>query len=202
MSVREIECDGRGSKCGSRESTGKVGNFVYRFDREAQRLEKAVEQAEGVWILNLGCHRYLRRTPVICFMSIVWMLGGMQNQQFYFMGWRKKHSTSLIYTMFPTNFDRYIEVFGGGVGYCLENHQMTGVWRFIMTITQIQQTLFYCVKNRTGAFLKELRFLPLNSRDEFTVIRKFIEKQEPDTRFLIEELELAEKYLLPPVMRK
>ena len=58
--------------------------------------------------------------------------------------------------------------------------------------------LFYCVKNRTGAFLKELGFLPLNSRDEFTVIRNFIEKQEPDTRFLIEELELAEKHLMPP----
>ena len=49
-----------------------------------------------------------------------------------------------------------------------------------------------------GAFLKELGFLPLNSRDEFTVIRNFIEKQEPDTRFLIEELELAEKHLMPP----
>lgn len=24
----------------------RLGNFVYRFDREAQRLEKAVEQAE------------------------------------------------------------------------------------------------------------------------------------------------------------
>mgnify|MGYP000606320115 CR=1 FL=1 len=58
--------------------------------------------------------------------------------------------------------------------------------------------LFYCVKNRTGAFLKELGFLPLNSRDEFTIIRNFIDKQEPDTRFLGEELKLAEKHLMPP----
>ena len=49
-----------------------------------------------------------------------------------------------------------------------------------------------------GHSLRELGFLPLNSRDEFTVIRNFIEKQEPDTRFLIEELELAEKHLMPP----
>ena len=58
--------------------------------------------------------------------------------------------------------------------------------------------LFYCVKNRTGAFLKELGFLPLNSRDEFYVIKTFLEKQEFDTRFLHRELQLAEKFLLPP----
>ena len=67
-----------------------------------------------------------------------------------------------------------------------------------MIITLTWQTCFIASKNRTGAFLKELGFLPLNSRDEFTVIRNFIEKQEPDTRFLIEELELAEKHLIPP----
>ncbi len=58
--------------------------------------------------------------------------------------------------------------------------------------------LFYCVKNRTGAFLKELGYLPINSRDEFTVIRNFIDKQEFDDRFLKEELDLAERYLEPP----
>ena len=58
--------------------------------------------------------------------------------------------------------------------------------------------LFYCVKNRTGAFLRELGFLPLCSRDEFTVIRRFLDKQEFDARFLKEELELNERYLPPP----
>ena len=58
--------------------------------------------------------------------------------------------------------------------------------------------LFYCVKNRTWAFLKELGFLPINSRDEFAVIRSFLEKNEPDIRFLEEELSLAEQYLPPP----
>lgn len=58
--------------------------------------------------------------------------------------------------------------------------------------------LFYCVKNRTGAFLRELGFLPINSRDEFIVIRSFLDKREFDTRFLEEELELTERYLPPP----
>ena len=58
--------------------------------------------------------------------------------------------------------------------------------------------LFYCVKNRTGAFLRELGYLPINSRDEFAVIRDFIDKKEFDARFLKEELDLAERYLAPP----
>ena len=58
--------------------------------------------------------------------------------------------------------------------------------------------LFYCVKNRTGAFLRELGFLPINGRDEFIVIRNFLDKREFDTRFLEEELELTERYLPPP----
>ena len=44
----------------------------------------------------------------------------------------------------------------------------------------------------------ELGFLPINSRDEFSMIRTFLEKQEPDTTFLQEELTLAEQNLSPP----
>lgn len=58
--------------------------------------------------------------------------------------------------------------------------------------------LFYCVKNRTLAFLKELGFLPLNSKHEFGVLRRFFEKDEFDTEYLQEELELAQQNLPPP----
>lgn len=58
--------------------------------------------------------------------------------------------------------------------------------------------MFYCVKNRTWEFLRHLGFLPINSRDEFIVIRKFIEKEEFDTEYLKQELELAQHNLSPP----
>ncbi len=58
--------------------------------------------------------------------------------------------------------------------------------------------LFYCVKNRTWSFIREAGFLPINSRDEFAVIRDFIDKQEFDIRYLDQELELAEHSLSPP----
>ena len=58
--------------------------------------------------------------------------------------------------------------------------------------------LFFCVKERTMAFLKELGFLPLNSRDDFIAIRKFLEKGEFNRDYLKEELKLSEHNLSPP----
>ena len=58
--------------------------------------------------------------------------------------------------------------------------------------------LFYCVKNRPVDFLRELGFLPINSRDEFTVIRDFLDKKEFDQPYLKKEMELARHYLPPP----
>jgi len=58
--------------------------------------------------------------------------------------------------------------------------------------------LFYCVKTRTWEFLRHLGFLPINSRDEFRVLRRFIEKEEFMQEYLSEELELARHNLSPP----
>ena len=58
--------------------------------------------------------------------------------------------------------------------------------------------LFCCVKNRTLALLKELGFLPLNSRDDFNVLYKFFSRDEFTDDYLEEELELTQIYLEPP----
>lgn len=100
--------------------------------------------------------------------------------------------------MFPAKFDRYIEVFGGG-GWVLfgrpPDHKGMEVYN---DFNSNLANLFYCVKNRTWALLRELGFLPLNSRDEFTVIRDFIDKKAFDDSYLKTELELAEHNLPPP----
>lgn len=118
-----------------------------------------------------------------------------------FIAWvgGKKALRKLIYTMFPVQFDRYIEVFGGG-GWVLFG-KPPNLKRKLEVYNDYNSNLanlFYCVKNRTCAFLLELGFLPINSRDEFSMIRTFLEKQEPDTTFLQEELTLAEQNLSPP----
>ena len=61
-----------------------------------------------------------------------------------FISWvgGKKALRSLTYTMFPANFDRYIEVFGGGGVVLLGSRRMNGAWRSTMTIIQIWQICF------------------------------------------------------------
>ncbi len=58
--------------------------------------------------------------------------------------------------------------------------------------------LYYCVKKRTWELLRELGFLPVNSRDEFAIIYKFIDKGEFHQSHLKEELELAQHNLAEP----
>lgn len=69
-------------------------------------------------------------------------------------------------------------------------------WRYTTILTP---TLPICstVSNRTWEFLRHLGFT-INSRDEFIVIRKFMEKEEFDTEYLKQELELAQHNLTPP----
>lgn len=100
--------------------------------------------------------------------------------------------------MFPAKFERYIEVFGGGGWVLFGRPPDQKCMEVYNDYNSNLACLFYCVKNRTWALLRELGFLPLNSRDEFNVIRAFLDKQEFDENFLREELELAEHNLSPP----
>ncbi|MDE5590229.1 MAG: DNA adenine methylase [Acetatifactor sp.] len=117
-----------------------------------------------------------------------------------FISWvgGKKALRKLIYTMFPVNFDRYIEVFGGGGWVLFGKPPDCRCMEVYNDYNSNLANLFSCVKDRTWAFLKELGFLPINSRDEFSVIRRFLDKQEFDGRFLAEELELAQVSLPVP----
>lgn len=58
--------------------------------------------------------------------------------------------------------------------------------------------LFFCVKERPMAFIRELSFLPLNSRDEFVTLRKFLTMEEFKSEHLAEELEIATHFLKEP----
>ena len=58
--------------------------------------------------------------------------------------------------------------------------------------------LFRCVRNRLFALLKELNFFPLNGRDEFNVLKKYLEKEEFTNEYLREELDIAQRFLSEP----
>ncbi len=52
------------------------------------------------------------------------------------------------------------------------------------------------MRDRPMAFIKELGFYPLNSRDDFNVIKDFFKQENFDDKYLNEELELT-KIILP-----
>ena len=103
----------------------------------------------------------------------------------------------VLYQLFPNDFHRLVEVFGGGAavifgrepGRCEESYN---------DYNSNLVTLFWCVKNRPLALMTELNFLPLNSRQEFEVLRKFLREEEFTNAYLREELELCERFFLSP----
>lgn len=117
-----------------------------------------------------------------------------------FISWvgGKKALRKIIYGLFPKDFGRYIEVFGGGGWVLFGKPAEPGAMEVYNDFNSNLANLYYCVKNRTWEFLRHLGFLPINSRDEFTVIRKFIDMGEFDTTYLKEELDLARHSLPPP----
>ena len=109
----------------------------------------------------------------------------------------KKAFRALIYQRMPKEFGRYIEVFGGG-GWVLFGKPPDTPMEVYNDFNSDLANLFRCVKERPMALLKELNFFPLNGRDEFLVLKKYLEKDEFNNEYLHEELELAQNNLLPP----
>lgn len=104
----------------------------------------------------------------------------------------------LIHKLAPSSYERFIDVFGGGGTVTLNHPLQHGCIEIYNDYNSNLTNLFCCVKNRTMALLKELGFLPLNSRDDFNVLFKFFSKDEFDDDYMKEELELTEIFLPPP----
>ena len=104
----------------------------------------------------------------------------------------------LIRRLAPPWYPRFIDVFGGSGTVTLGRPLRKGCLEIYNDYNSNLTNLFCCVKNRTLALLKELGFLPLNTRDDFNVLYKFFSKDEFTDDYLEEELELTQIYLEPP----
>ncbi len=113
----------------------------------------------------------------------------------------KKALRDTIYQRMPLKFDRYIEVFGGG-GWVLFGRPPDTAMEVYNDFNGDLANLFRCVRDRPLALLNELNFLPLNGRDEFNVLKKYLEKEEFTSEYLKEEMELAERYLTEPQLEE
>ena len=91
----------------------------------------------------------------------------------------KKALRDLIYLRMPPQYDRYIEVFGGG-GWVLFGKPPDKCMEVYNDFNSNLANLFYC------------------SRDEFVTLRKFLTMEEFKSEHLSEELEIATHFLKEP----
>lgn len=101
----------------------------------------------------------------------------------------------ILYALFPLNYDRYIEPFGGS-GAVLLGKKKPDKMEVYNDYNHNLVNLFRCMRDRPMAFIKELGFYPLNSRDDFNAIRDFFKQEKFTDKYLNEELELT-KIILP-----
>ena len=98
-----------------------------------------------------------------------------------------------ILEMFPLNYDRYIEVFGGAAWILFakkpEAFEVYNDYNSCLT------NMFYVVKYRPLAFLQELGWLPLNGKEEFQMLLEWKKKRDFTVPYLEDEEILATRYL-------
>lgn len=100
--------------------------------------------------------------------------------------------------MAPDHYSRFIDVFGGSGTVTMSRPIQPGCMEVYNDFNSNLTNLFCCVKNQPLALLAELGFLPLNTRDDFNVLYKFLSKGEITDDYLQEEMELTEILLKPP----
>ncbi len=105
----------------------------------------------------------------------------------------------ILYAVFPRNYGRFIDVFGGS-GSVLLGQPEAHPFEVYNDFDRNLVNLFRCMKDRTLATVRELGFCNLNSREDFNAIKKFFDCDAVgfNDRYLSEELKLTELLLPPP----
>ena len=104
---------------------------------------------------------------------------------------------SILYSLFPLNYERYIEPFGGS-GAVLLGKPVPDKFEVLNDYNRNLVNLYRCMRDRPVEFIRALGFLNLNARDDFNVLKKFFRKEDFDDAYFQTQLELTE-VLLPPI---
>lgn len=103
----------------------------------------------------------------------------------------------ILYALFPLKYGRFIDVFGGSGSVLLGNPEICP-FEVYNDFDRNLANLFRCMKERTMAVIRELGFCHLNSREDFIAIRRFLENEHFDDKYLQEELRLTQILFPPP----
>ena len=104
----------------------------------------------------------------------------------------KKALRELIYQRFPKDYERYIEVFGGGgwvlFGKTPEKNEVYNDYNNNLS------NMFAVVRDQPLAFIQELGYLPENGRNIFNLYREIISKQRIEDKYVEEEMKKVKVY--------
>ena len=84
---------------------------------------------------------------------------------------------NILYALFPRQYNRYIEPFGGS-GAVLLGKEQPDKFEVYNDYNRNLVNLFRCMRDRPMEFIRTLGFLNLNARDDFLVLRRFFDKEE------------------------
>lgn len=96
----------------------------------------------------------------------------------------------IIYSLFPIEYGRYIEVFGGS-GAVLLGKEKADRFEVYNDFNKNLVNLFRCMRDRPFEFIRELGFLNLNSRDDFNAIKRFFQNQSFEDNYFEKQLNLT-----------
>ena len=103
----------------------------------------------------------------------------------------------ILYAVFPLKYGKFIDLFGGSGSVLLGNPKPPS-FEVYNDFDKNLVNLFHCMKERTMATIREIGFCNLNSREDFTAIKKFFENEKFPESYLSEELLLTE-IMFPPL---
>lgn len=109
----------------------------------------------------------------------------------------KSSILNILYAVFPLQYGRFVDVFGGSGSVLLGKEQVDS-FEVYNDYDRNLVNLFHCMKERTMATIREIGFCNLNSREDFNSVKKFFDFEEFKDDFYREELLLTELMFPPP----
>ena len=100
-----------------------------------------------------------------------------------------------IQMLLPIHYRTLVDVFGGSGIITLNTAVPKGCLQIYNDLNHDLYNLLFCVKHRPMALTKELSFLPINARDEFDVLLRFLQGEDFTAEYMQKQLELAEVML-------
>ncbi len=103
----------------------------------------------------------------------------------------------ILYALFPQNYSRYIEPFGGS-GAVLLGKAKPAPFEVYNDYNSNLVNLFRCMRDRPMALIQELGFSDPQLREDFNALRAFLAQEDFSDPWLNEELALTEQMLPAP----